>query len=74
MELILNHRSEATSGVAGIYNRYQYLNERREALEKWSRIIMRIAPMQPEIRATVAEQELAIATTLEAEGVDGEMV
>ena len=32
---ILNHKSGTVSGVAAVYNRYSYLEERREALEKW---------------------------------------
>ena len=30
------------SGVAGIYNRHQYLEERREALELWGQHIERL--------------------------------
>jgi integrase len=36
IEAILNHRSGSISGVAAIYNRYNYLNEKRQALEAWS--------------------------------------
>ena len=36
IELILNHSSRELSGVAGIYNRYQYLDERRKALDQWA--------------------------------------
>jgi integrase len=36
VELVLNHRSGALGGIAGIYNRFQYLEERRDALELWS--------------------------------------
>ena len=42
VELILNHRSRQLSGVAGIYNRHQYLEERREALELWGQHIERL--------------------------------
>ena len=37
IERVLNHSTgETTSGVAGIYNRYGYLNEKRQALEAWA--------------------------------------
>jgi integrase len=34
-ERILNHISGTVSGVAAIYNRYQFLPEMREAMDKW---------------------------------------
>ena len=37
IERVLNHISGSQSGVAGIYNRYGYLPEKRQALEQWSR-------------------------------------
>jgi integrase len=36
VELVLNHQSGTLGGIAGIYNRFQYLEERRQALERWS--------------------------------------
>jgi integrase len=36
VERILNHVSGSLGGVAGIYNRFQYLPEMRAALELWS--------------------------------------
>ena len=35
VERLLNHSSDTFSGVAGVYNRFSYLLEMREALEKW---------------------------------------
>ncbi len=35
VEKLLNHASGTISGVAAIYNRFQYLEEMREALAKW---------------------------------------
>ena len=32
---ILNHQSGTISGVAAVYQRHQFLVERKEALEKW---------------------------------------
>jgi integrase len=40
VEAVVNHVSgEAKRGVAGIYNRALYLQERRDALERWARYI-----------------------------------
>ncbi|MHC2104396.1 hypothetical protein [Methylobacterium sp. CM6246] len=36
IEAVLNHRSGVIRGVAAIYNRYQYLDEKRAALEAWA--------------------------------------
>lgn len=36
IEKVLNHKSGIISGVAAVYNRYSYANEKREALEQWA--------------------------------------
>lgn len=36
IELVLNHSSVATNGVAGVYNTYRYLEEKRKALNQWA--------------------------------------
>ncbi|WP_419828924.1 tyrosine-type recombinase/integrase [Methylobacterium sp.] len=36
IEAVLNHRSGVIRGVAAVYNRYQYLDEKRAALEAWA--------------------------------------
>ncbi|MEI9403544.1 tyrosine-type recombinase/integrase [Mesorhizobium argentiipisi] len=35
-EAILNHKTGKVSGVAAIYNRYEYEDEKRDALEQWA--------------------------------------
>ena len=40
IEAILNHRSGTISGVAAVYNRYSYLEEKRQALEAWAGHVM----------------------------------
>ena len=35
VERVLNHASGTFGGVAGIYNRFAYLPEMREALDTW---------------------------------------
>jgi integrase len=42
VERILNHESGSFRGVAGVYNRFQYLPEMREALERWARHLERL--------------------------------
>jgi integrase len=42
IEAVLNHRSGVVSGVAATYNRYTYLDEKREALEAWARKLAEI--------------------------------
>ncbi len=37
VEKVLNHSSGTFAGVAGVYNRFGYLPEMREALETWER-------------------------------------
>ncbi len=37
IEAVLNHRGGTISGVAAVYNRYSYLEEKRQALEAWAR-------------------------------------
>src|SRR5215467_14438474 len=39
VEVIVNHISGHKSGVAGKYNRAQYLEQRRDALDKWGRYL-----------------------------------
>jgi integrase len=42
VERILNHESGSFRGVAGVYNRFQYLPEMREGLERWARHLERL--------------------------------
>jgi integrase len=39
IEVVINHRSGFRSGVAAIYNRYQYEQEARDALNLWARTL-----------------------------------
>ena len=36
IEAVLNHKTGIVSGVAAVYNRHAYLNEKKEALERWA--------------------------------------
>ena len=39
---ILNHQSGSISGVAAVYQRHQFLAERKEALERWGTHVTQI--------------------------------
>jgi integrase len=41
-ESILNHVSGSQSGIVGIYQRYDWMPEKREAMDLWSKDLMRI--------------------------------
>jgi integrase len=48
VDKILNHVSGTIRGVAAIYNRFEYLEERRAALEAWGSYVDRLAAPAPE--------------------------
>lgn len=42
VEAVVNHVTGAAKrGVAGVYNRAEYLKERRRALERWARHLLK---------------------------------
>jgi integrase len=47
VEAILNHVKGHRSGVAGIYNRAKYIDEMREALQRWSDHVGQIVRSKP---------------------------
>jgi integrase len=49
LEKILNHVGGQLGGVAGIYNRYEYLEERKHALDKLARHIERIVTAEENV-------------------------
>ena len=40
VERVLNHSTGQLGGVAAVYNRFQYIDEMRDALEKWSEHVL----------------------------------
>jgi integrase len=44
---ILNHQSGTIRGVAKIYNRFEYLDERRAGLDAWSHFVMSLVTERP---------------------------
>jgi integrase len=50
-EKILNHASGSLRGVAGVYNRFDYMPEMREALAKWEARVWTLTKKTPEPQA-----------------------
>lgn len=42
VERVLNHQGASRRGVAGVYNRHEFLDERRVALQKWADEVAKI--------------------------------
>ena len=47
VDKILNHVSGTIRGVAAVYNRFEYLQERRTALEAWGRLVSDLVEPKP---------------------------
>jgi hypothetical protein len=48
VEAALNHISGAKAGVAGIYNKALYANEKRAALERWAVHVLGLLTQRPD--------------------------
>ena len=46
-DLIINHKTKSKGGVAGVYNRYSYMPERKSAIEAWCRHVEAIVSGRP---------------------------
>jgi integrase len=44
---VLNHKSGSIRGVAAVYNRHSYIDERRDALETWGKRVMSLVERAP---------------------------
>ena len=40
VERVLNHVSGAQGGLVGVYQRYEYLEERKRAIEAWGAYVL----------------------------------
>lgn len=47
VEAVLNHRSGTRRGIAGVYNRFDYVEEKRQALEGWACAVKQLAEDGP---------------------------
>jgi hypothetical protein len=45
VEAVLNHLSGHKAGVAGVYNRATYRQEKRDALEGWAGHVLKLSPL-----------------------------
>jgi hypothetical protein len=51
---ILNHQSGTISGVAAVYQRHEFMNERKEALRAWDQHVRSLAESMAELSLPVA--------------------
>jgi integrase len=69
-EAVLNHRSGSISGVAAVYNRFDYANEKRTALQAWANFVLATVEGRPanvgSIKARVLDS-LNLGSQLSAE-------
>lgn len=49
-EAVLNHVSGSRAGVAGVYQRHHWTDEKREALTKWSEHVQQLVSPRPQLR------------------------
>jgi len=61
IEAVLNHKSGIVSGVAAVYNRHAYFDEKREALELWAKKVQEM---------TTPSQSLTLTKTPKFERVE----
>jgi len=54
IDAVTNHKSGIVSGVGATYNRYTYLNEKRDALEQWANHVEKITTTPTSTRRTKA--------------------
>ncbi len=59
VERLLNHVSGTFGGVAGVYNRFGYLDEMREALTAWERHVLALAEQTSQNRKELADTSSA---------------
>lgn len=55
VEAVLNHKSGTRRGVAGVYNRHDYQEEKRAALNAWARYVMQLVEGKAENVVPISE-------------------
>jgi integrase len=58
-EAALNHLSGSRAGIVGVYQRHQYLEEKRDALTLWGKEVMRLARAQRMQKTTGSRRRLS---------------
>ena len=48
IEAVIAHKSGVISGIAAVYNRHKYEEEKRQALEQWNESLMEIVSKEYE--------------------------
>jgi integrase len=61
-EAALNHLSGARSGIVGVYQRYNYFDEKRSALAAWAEVVRRLARSQS-ASCRAAKRERRVCST-----------
>jgi integrase len=56
IERVLNHVSGSRAGVAGVYNRFGYLPEKRHALKTWAEHVERLVSAQPSAKVVALDR------------------
>jgi integrase len=49
VERLLNHISGSFGGIVGVYQRYDYLPEMRDAIEKWERFLLKLVSVTADL-------------------------
>ena len=62
IEKVLNHKCGIISGVAAVYNRYAYEQEKRTALDRWGNFLLRLEVKLHANRATHQPENVAEPT------------
>ena len=47
IEKVLNYRSGSFSGIVGVYQRHDFADEKRKALETWARFVTSLVEDKP---------------------------
>ena len=61
---VLNHQSGTISGVAAVYNRFVYLEERKAALEAWGRFVESLVRLEDAQGNAVSSRMLAVSSSV----------
>ena len=57
IEKVLNYRSGSFSGIVGVYQRHDFADEKRKALETWARFVMSLLDDKPAANSSSSEPD-----------------
>jgi hypothetical protein len=55
IEKVLNHTSGSFAGIVGVYQRHDFADEKRQALEKWAAHLMKVVAVPAGLPAKASE-------------------